>query len=139
MKKVKNALSLGLVLILCAAFLCACGSKASFDGKWSCVKIPSKMGFSEVKLNIDGDSFTYTLKGEETTTKMEGRCEKTDEESLTLYVEKQAQIHNGDDVVLNEKVIESSESESQPVEVKLDESGKLTLSGGTTKLEFERD
>ena len=138
MKKAKTALASALILIICAAILCACGSKSSFDGKWSCVKIPAKMGFSEVVIEIDGTDFTYTMTGDDTTTVMEGHGKITGSDSMVLYVDSQKQIQNSDKTVINEKVMEASESESQPVDVKLEKSGNLTLSGGTTKLEFKK-
>lgn len=140
MKNAKRALAAALAVLLAVTLLCACGKRkgGTCEGDWVCKSIPVQLQFKEVTLKIDGDSFTYTLTGDKTSTIAEGHCKTTGNDSMVLYPDKQQQINNSTKKVMNEKNIESSESESQPVYVKLDKSDHLTLTGGGTTIEFER-
>ena len=140
MKNAKRALAAAIAVLLAISVLCACGKRkgGTCEGDWVCKSIPVQMQFKEITLNISGDSFTYTLTGDKTSTIAEGHCIVNGNDSMVLYPDKQRQINNADKKVLNEKTLETSESEAQPVYVKLDKSDCLTLTGGDTTIEFER-
>lgn len=143
MKKVFCAL---FALIIAASVLCACGGQKSSEksrhacaGKWRCSEIPSNMSdFSSLILEIDGSSFTYTMKGEKTSNVRKGHFKETGKDQIVLYVDKYMQTDTVSGEVLHERAVEGSESEEQPVYAKLDGDDKLTLSANGVELSFEK-
>ena len=145
----KKAVSIALILMCALIALTACGKKSSTaksgsantcNGTWVCKEIPKviEKSFSKVTFEIGDGRFTYTLTGDKTSTVTEGYVKETGNDSMVLYMDKQKQINNADNKVLQEKDVESSMSRSQPIYAKCESDGTMTITGDKQKMIFER-
>ena len=144
MIKMKKAVSIVLILALVALAMCACGKESGSankcNGTWNCKEIPKVIenSFHKVTLEIGDGKFTYTLTGEKTSTVTEGHVKETGDESMVLYLDKQKQLNNADNKVIQEKDVETSVSEAQPIYTKYESDGTMTVTGNKQEMVFER-
>lgn len=145
----KKAVSIVLILMCALLALSACGKKNgttknssanTCNGTWVCKEIPKviEKSFSKVTFEIGDGRFTYTLTGDKNSTVTKGYVKETGNDSMVLYMDKQKQINNADNKVLQEKDVESSMSESQPIYAKCEKDGTMTITGDKQKMIFER-
>ncbi|MBQ1553353.1 MAG: hypothetical protein IIZ66_07380 [Clostridia bacterium] len=145
----KKAVSIVLILMCALLALSACGKKNGMtknssantcNGTWVCKEIPKviEKSFSKVTFEIGDGRFTYTLTGDKNSTVTEGYVKETGNDSMVLYMDKQKQINNADNKVLQEKDVESSMSRSQPIYAKCESDGTMTITGDKQKMIFER-
>lgn len=145
----KKAVSIVLILMCALLALSACGKKNgttknssanTCNGTWVCKEIPKiiEKSFSKVTFEIGDGRFTYTLTGDKNSTVTEGYVKETGNDSMVLYMDKQKQINNADNKVLQEKDVESSMSGSQPIYAKCESDGTMTITGNKQKMIFER-
>ena len=144
----KKAVSIVLILACIALMMCACknsnsstsSSANNCNGTWVCKEIPKVLekSFSKVTFEIGDGKFTYTLTGDKTSTVTEGHVKETGNDSMVLYMDKQKQVNNADNKVIQEKDVETSISESQPIYTKYEKDGTMTVTGNKQKMVFER-
>lgn len=141
----KKALSFLLLLAVALTF-CACGGSTEtsevkalyLNGNWRCTEIPPSMKFNKITMNIAGDDFTYTLKGDKTTDIITGYTESVGSNSLALHADKQQQTDTVTGKVLQEKTFTSAESKIQVVTAKPDGNGGMIAEAGDLQLTFSK-
>ena len=149
MMKMKKAVSIVLILMCAVIALSACGKKSgssksgsanTCNGTWVCKEIPKVIenSFSKVTFEIGDGEFTYTLTGDKTSTVTEGHVTETGSNSMVLYMDKQKQLNNADNKVIQEKDVEASVSKAQPIYAKCEKDGTMTITGDKQKMVFER-
>lgn len=147
----KKTIILITALVFAVLALCSCGGKSGSsssaqsqkvntvsDGKWSCNEIPESMKLEKITLEIKDGNFTYTTADSKVTAVAEGYVKETGAKSAMLYIEKQKQIQNSDNKVINETSVEQSISESQAVNVEYIDENHMTLKAVTLELKLER-
>ncbi len=147
MKKVFSFLLVVAVALVC----CACGSgdkaessqvKVRFlNGVWKCTALSDqlKKTYHTARMDIQGEDFTYTLKGDKTTLVFSGTTESIGSNCLALHVEQQKQTDTASGKVIKEESLPSDFSKSQTTILKPDGKNGMVAEAGGVTLHFEKD
>ena len=143
----KKAVSIILALTLALFALCACGksesagrsSATALEGTWKVKELPDSMkNYTSVTMNIGAGKFTYWLADKKTTKITEGRYRATGDKSMIMYPETLSEINNSTKTTINERKLESSDSEKQQGNAALQDDGTLRMGIGSFYLNFVR-
>ena len=149
--KMKKLFSL-LLLVAVAVALCACNNKDKtaeetsqkalfLNGSWNCTELSDQMkkNYNSAKMEIKGDDFTYTLKGDKSTLVFSGYTESIGSNCLALHVEHQKETDSKSGEVIQDQSLPSNFSKSQSTILKPEGLDGMVAESGGTSLHFAKE